>query len=186
MMKGKGFSLLELIVAMFVSVLLFSVVGYVFSRFYLTIHRSFEINRKDSSLVYVSEIVNYDLMRAGYHYDGSGDPVLWDSVNKKLTIRFVNYDNPSCETKFWSDDDPSCNYEIAYYLDNGQLYRSVDAGANGSAQVSSMLSNDISVVDFSVDLVRPKVEYTIKCQFQGLSSTKIFDLTNVVICHNWQ
>jgi len=180
----SGFSLVELLVAMFVSLLLLGSVGYFFSKFYLALYRSCELNRKDSSLIYVFEIINYDLMRAGYHYDGNGDPVQWDASNKRLIIRYVNYNISECEDKMWTDGYTSCNYEITYYLNNKKFYRKIDAGADGRGYISSMFPGNILIDNFHIMINKPVVQYKISCKFEGLRAYKNFDISNVIVCHN--
>jgi len=184
MLKIKGFTLLEVLVSMAIALILLSGVVLFFSDFYGNFNKKFSLNRKSSSLVYVSEIISFDLMKAGYNYDDlTIDPVRWDNLSKKLIIRFVDYDITGCETKQWSEGDSTCNCEITYFLQNNKLYRQVSIGE--TIQVGSLFPPDITVDDFDVSISKPTVSFTIKCKYTGLEQQKEFVISNVIICRNW-
>ncbi len=186
MSNKRAFSLVELLISLFISVLLLSSIAYIFNKFYSKLYASFLFQRSESSLLYISEILDHDILKAGYHYDGPGEPVMWDSSAKELSIKFVDYEKSGCEDKKWSDNEPSCNYEIDYYLSNNQLIRSVDKDANGTTQSSTILPPEITVLDFNVNLNKPIIAYNVKVRIPSILGTKDIEISNVVLCHNWQ
>ncbi len=186
----KGITLVELLVYLAVCTLLLGAVTLFFTKLYNTLYKSVDINRNKTALIYASEIINYDLIRAGYNYDVTDiDPVVWDDTDKTLSIRFVDYTKSGCENQLWSDG-TDCNYIISYHFDenNKVLYRMIDKGADGLDLQSSIFPSSIEIDNFSVsvDSNNKTVSYVIQYSFSGLKTKKTSSISNHIICRNWK
>ncbi len=186
----KGITLVELLISLAICALLLSAVTIIFTNLYNKLYRSVDINRANTAVIYTSEIINYDLIRAGYNYDNSSiDPVIWYTSNKTLEIRFVDYTKSGCENEIWSNG-TNCNYIIRYRFDsnNKVLYRIVDVGADGTDLISSILPPQIEVDNFTVtvDSNNKTVSYIIEYTFPGLRNERKSNISNQIICRNWR
>jgi hypothetical protein len=148
------------------------------------------------STFWVAEIINSDLRKAGYKVDNQTDnnriPVKWDSKQKKLFIRYVDYEMPGCNsTDRTFEENDTCSYIVTYYLKDGNLKRSRDCGANNTADKDKgfpMFDKEIieEIYDFSatIDNNTHVVKYVIKGRIKGRESSN-FTIEDAIICRNW-
>ena len=175
----KGITLIELVIAIFVGVLILAASVAFFSMVIKPIYRSIKLSEARTSLFQAIEIINSDLIKAGYGLDNSTQPVLWDETEKKLTIKYVYYDKDNCTEKHFGEDS-DCDYIVVYKLDSNNLKRRV----NSSELVGMFSSSNIKVLDFKVKInkVSKEVSYTIKATVLD----KNLNLGDNVVCRNWK
>ena len=168
----KAMTLVGVLVALFISLIILSVALKFFVseiNFAKTRQGKIEdLNRVNLNLL----TLKIDLRKAGYGFDIGKDrcgdysePLYWDSTNKTLSICFVDYDIPGCENKTF--EDKSCSYRIEYKLENGQLKRCVDKGADGSISCHSLLGAQIAVSDFKFDRSNNLLTYEVDLKYRG-------------------
>jgi len=175
----KGITLVELVIAIFVGVLILAASVAFFSMVIKPIYRSIKLSEARTSLFQAIEIINSDLIKAGYGLDNSTQPVLWDKTEKELTIKYVDYDKDDCIRKHFGED-PNCDYVIIYKLDGNNLKRKV----NSSKFVSMFVDSSIKVTGFKVNVNETSKEVSYIIETSVLD--KNLNLGDSVVCRNWK
>ncbi|SNR59328.1 PilW family protein [Desulfurobacterium atlanticum] len=178
----SGFTLTELIVGMSIALILMTAAFIFFSVGYRQMDKTMKKSRGSISIFNALEIIDSDLKKAGYgDVEASDKPVEWNGSS--LIVRYVNYENVICENKTWSIGD-SCSYEIKYFLQNNNLYRYVDEGADGTGTEQPMFDESIVTVNsFNVDI--DNTTKTVSYVINGTVKDKPFSIGDKVICRNW-
>ena len=169
-LKNKGYTLIELIISLAIGL----IIGIGLVSLFLAIYKSFDEiikrNKAIASIFNSAEILILDIKKAGYGFNSSSNssaPFIWDNNTKTLTLKFVDYTKSGCEDKNWGNYS-SCNYEITYKLENNNIERIVDEGANGTGAFASMFDEKIVEVEtFEIDnstfpLIKIKMDFKIK------------------------
>ncbi|MEO2068942.1 MAG: hypothetical protein ABGX27_05465 [Desulfurobacteriaceae bacterium] len=151
-MVRKGFSILELLIVAAIGLLVILGGLYFFSSGFKSLFSEVSTMRERTSILQAVELIESDLTKAGY---GIADkttypPIEWDSSDKELSIRYVDFSDPSCELKNFSPGD-DCSYIIYYELEDGKLIRKVDEKADGSFASAPLFDEDkVKVSEFEV------------------------------------
>lgn len=184
-MRRLGFTLTELLVIVVLSLFVVATVTSFFLYFQKRAIGSLVRARAGVSVFQAVEVINSDLIKAGYGIsdDLAYKPVEWDAANKTLIIRYVDYQKSGCEGRKFAVGD-SCSYIVKYRLFDNNLERLVDEKADGkdTGFVGMFDVRRIKVKDFLVHINGNVVDYSIVVYLEG----KPFRIGSKVICRNWQ
>ncbi len=181
----KGITLIELLVAVAISLFLLTGFYYFFSvafkRFTLTTKEAVIVDELALQL----EILDHDIEKAGY---GIADPSNYTPAeysSGRLIIRYVDYEKGGCENETFSVNS-TCSYEIAYYkVDNGTFYRFKDKGANGTGQSLPLFSKDIKVTQFNATIETANVTRILRYTISVLYDNKTVEISKTIPMFNW-
>ena len=182
----NGLSLIELLVVIVIGLIIFAGMVLFFSSNYKLSLKTVARTKVNVSVFHALNLINMDLIKAGYGIRDTSKypPVLWDTDNKKLIIRYVDYDREGCDNETYGNND--CSFVVVYKLDDNKqmLYRAYHR--NGVKDVYFPLFNGeiIKVKDFYVLINKysHKVEYGMELEYEG----KIYYINNTVVCRNWK
>jgi prepilin peptidase dependent protein B len=183
-MFRKGFSILELLIVAAIGLLVILGGLSFFSSGFKTLFSEVSTMRERTSILQAVELIKSDLAKAGY---GIADkttypPIEWNSSDKELIIRYVDFSDSSCELKSFSPGD-NCSYIVYYKLEDGKLIRKVDEEADGSFAAAPLFDEDkVKVSDFEVSYngtIRV-INYKIAGKIKG----KTFSFENSIFCRN--
>ncbi|WP_457567797.1 prepilin-type N-terminal cleavage/methylation domain-containing protein [Desulfurobacterium sp.] len=188
--KKAAFTLIEVIVGMVIAVIIMAAAVAFFSFGYKQMDTTMKTSRGSISIFNVLEIIDSDLRKAGYGnvaaitgtapVSGNGSEI------DPLTIKFVDYTEPTCDNATWNPGDP-CSYIVKYYFKNSNIYRYVDKGANNPSSILPAYpmfdSKIVNINSFNVTINATShiVSYTI----EGKVKDKAFSIGDEVICRNW-
>jgi len=142
----KGYSALELLVALFLSaIVIISYLVFFESQSLMSVHLQ-KYLFDYITLIRVSNILYWDFLKAGYGVNGTAP---FEVENDKVSLKYVDYDLESCEDKSFSVGN-SCSYRIEYLFSDGKLLRRVDKRADGSFASASIIDG---IEDFSAEKV---------------------------------
>ena len=185
----KAFTLIELMTAIAVFLFILGASAIAFSYLYREAIKNFTESAIQNAVYQSTWIINSDLQKAGYGIENTTEykPVEWNKKDRKLIIRYVNYQRNECENKLFSSND-SCSYEIDYVWKEDRLLREVDEGANGTASAASLYDPTlIKVTNFTVkideDSYPPLVSYLLEIETKSGKNLKI---SNTIPCYNWK
>ena len=188
----KGFTLIELLIGSTVSIVVVGTILFFFSYIYQLILDHVSSMEGNVSTFWVAEIINSDLRKVGYRISNYTEypPVDWKPEQKKLIIRYVDYEMPGCNSTYRTfEKNDICSYIVTYYLKDGNLKRSRDCGANNTVDKGfPMFDKEIieEIYDFSatIDNNTHIVKYIIKGRIKGRESSN-FTIEDAIICRNW-
>jgi len=183
-MFRKGFSILELLTVAAIGLLVILGGLYFFSSGFKSLFSEVSTMRERTSILQAVELIESDLAKAGY---GIADkttypPIEWDSSDKELIIRYVDFSDSSCELKSFSPGD-DCSYIIYYKLQDDELLRKVDEKADGSfSQAPLFNEKEVKISDFEVSY--NGTTKVINYKIAGKIKDKTFSFENSIVCRN--
>ncbi len=186
-MRRKAFTLIELLIALLMLSVIMVGIAMFFDRSAKNAFTVQSQQRANMQLMHVVELIDDDLVKAGYGGVAASGlaPVEWDATTKTLTIRYVNYDDPSCVNVSWGSS-ASCDWTVQYALISNNLDRSVNGGtfeALFDPAVAKVLNFNATV---NTSNTRPVVNFEITVQVESFNGTpKIEKLGDQVVIMNW-
>ncbi|NPB03896.1 MAG: hypothetical protein GXO39_05735 [Thermotogae bacterium] len=184
----KGLTLIELLIVVVFSFLVIAALMYFFSAALKTNIDVVRASRGGTSFFQIAEIINSDIVKAGYGIDNQTVyiPVEWDATNSTLLVRYVNYDDPACKTETFKDGvNDDCDYQVKYIFKNNNLYRQEDKRADNTwTNKYPMFDPDIvKITSFNVSV--NATSHVVSYSITGKVDDKDFSIGDTIICRNW-
>ncbi|AEH45590.1 hypothetical protein Thein_1732 [Thermodesulfatator indicus DSM 15286] len=172
----KGLTLVELLVAMIVSLLVIMAGTIFWIQQNKITAKVIDKTYAEQVVFQIAEIISSDLRKAGY--GNPPDPIEYS--NGILTIEYVDYEEPTCENETWNSTISSCNTTIKYKLEDYTLKR--DLNGSGFQAMNDPQKIKINTFDITTNSTEKTVEFKIEAE----AALGNFTITNKVYCRNWK
>jgi len=178
----KGFSLVELLVSIFIGLIALLIVSMNLNKVYKFYSSQVKELSAKVAIHRFFLLLTADLFKAGYNVKDE-EACVFDSGSSCLILKYVDYTKPGCLDKSFGDT--NCSYVVKYCLKNKNIQRAVDKGADGDFKLSSIFDGKIlQVKKFDADVDKRNKYLFIDINYEIPSLDKEYKYKFVGFCPN--